>query len=200
MNVEATIPNLERKPAKDCDSFKCEASNLVQAVRSLKDQGYQMLVDLTAIDHGVEASPRFSTIYHLLNLQSTEYLRITVDCESDEDPVVPSIVEVFAAANWHEREVYDMFGIRFENHPDLRRILMWDEYEYFPLRKEFPLAGIESEYPEADADVVEHTQAKIKAVPMAGGPFVSPQEGPMSSREPKAKDQSWTEKRPKRPE
>ncbi len=196
MNFEEIFSELKRKEAKDCDSFICEGKDLVDTLEALKAKGYEMLIDLTAIDHGVEASPRFSTIYHLLSLGEKNYLRISVDCDAGEEPVVPSVVEVFPAAEWHEREAFDMFGIKFENHPDMRRILMWDEYEHFPLRKDFPLAGIESEYPEQD--VVERTDLKVKAAPMAGGPFVADTAGPMSQTEPMAKDQSWTESKPKK--
>ena len=104
---------------------------------------------------------------------------------------MPSISEIYPAANWHERETYDMFGIDFLGHPDLRRILMWDDYPYFPLRKEFPLAGIDTPLP-AD-DVAEVTQASVEPAPMMGGPFVSSGDGPMSDSEPRARDESWTE-------
>ena len=64
-------------------------------------------------------------------------------CPDNQSPSIPSVSSVFPAANWHERETFDMFGIKFSDHPNLKRILMWDDYPYFPLRKEFPLAGIE---------------------------------------------------------
>ena len=150
-----------------------------------------MLVDLTAIDHGVDARTRFSTVMHFYSLVHRGYLRVHVACEENDAPSVPSISGIYPAANWHEREVYDMFGIEFSDHPDLRRILMWDEYPHFPLRKEFPLAGIDTPLP-AD-DVVEVTQASVEPAPMMGGPFVAPAEGVMSESEPRARDESWTE-------
>ena len=110
---------------------------------------------------------------------------------------MPSVSDVYPAANWHERETFDMFGIHFSNHPNLKRILMWDEYPYYPLRKEFPLAGIDTPLPAAD--VVEVTQASVEPAPMMGGPFVSSNSnsGPISNSEPRAKDESWTERKEK---
>ena len=73
---------------------------------------------------------------------------------------MPSVSEIYPSANWHERETFDMFGIVFTDHPNLKRILMWDEYPYFPLRKEFPLAGIDTPLPAAD--VAEVTEASVE--------------------------------------
>jgi NADH-quinone oxidoreductase subunit C len=109
----------------------------------------------------------------------------------NESPSVPSISSIFPAANWHERETFDMFGINFVTHPNLKRILMWDDYPYFPLRKEFPLSGIEVPLPAAD--VSEVTGAAVDPAPMMGGPFVSSGSSRLSQAEPRAKDESWTE-------
>jgi NADH-quinone oxidoreductase subunit C len=107
-----------------------------------------------------------------------------------------SVVSLWPGANWHERECYDMFGIKFVDHPDLRRILMWDEYPYFPLRKEFPLAGIETPLP--DPEIAEETGTRVIAAPMAGGPFVAaPGEINLTEGEPRAKDESWNEREEK---
>ena len=123
----------------------------------------------------------------LLYKKATSYLH----------PLLPHFQHVYPAANWHERETFDMFGIHFSNHPNLKRILMWDEYPYYPLRKEFPLAGIDTPLPAAD--VVEVTQASVEPAPMMGGPFVSSNSnsGPISNSEPRAKDESWTERKEK---
>ena len=90
-----------------------------------------------------------------------------------------------------DQETFDMFGINFVTHPNLKRILMWDDYPYFPLRKEFPLAGIEVPLPAAD--VSEVTGAAVDPAPMMGGPFVSSGSSRLSQAEPRAKDESWTE-------
>jgi len=108
---------------------------------------------------------------------------------------MPSATRLWAGANWHEREAYDMFGITFTGHPDLRRILMWDGYPYFPLRKEFPLAGLDTALP--DLAVAAETGATVKPAPYMGGPFVAATGGTMDAAEPRAKDQSWTEGREK---
>jgi NADH-quinone oxidoreductase subunit C len=176
----------------DCLTLGCSPNEVVDFAKHLRDEEtFDLLVDLTAIDHGETADTRFSVVLHLYSLIHRAYLRIHVDCPDNDTPEVPSISGVFPAANWHERETYDMFGIQFSGHPDLRRILMWDEYPYFPLRKEFPLAGIDVPLPAAD--VAEVTGADVDPAPMMGGPFVSPGAGRMSESEPRAKDESWTE-------
>ena len=182
---------LSERQSADHLAVNCPARKLVELCSALRDElGFDLLVDVTAVDWDAQ-SPRFTGIYHLLSTTNHEYLRIAVDCTDDIKPILPSICEVFAAANWHERETYDLMGIHYDGHPDLRRILMWDEYPYFPLRKEFPLAGIDTPLPAAD--VVEVTKASVEPAPMMGGPFVSPGDGVMSESEPRARDESWTE-------
>ncbi len=178
-------------------TLDCPAEDIVEFAKCLRDEEtFDLLVDLTAIDHGTDADERFSVVLHLYSRIHRNYLRIHSSCGSEsESPQFPSLSEIFPAANWHERETYDMFGIIFTDHPNMKRILMWDEYPYFPLRKEFPLAGIETDLP-AD-DVVEVTQAEVEPAPMMGGPFVSAEQGFMSESEPRAKDESWTEKKEK---
>ncbi len=181
---------------KDCLTVECSCENLVTFITCLKnDEGFELLVDLTAIDHGDGTDFRFSTVIHLYSLVHSGYLRVHSLCLNNDEPVMPSVSSIYPASNWHERETFDMFGIRFSDHPNLKRILMWDDYPYFPLRKEFPLAGIDTPLP-AD-DVVEVTQASVEPAPMMGGPFVSPSTGSVSDSEPRAKDESWTERNEK---
>lgn len=107
-----------------------------------KDAGFDLLVDLTCVDylHFRGARNRFGLVYCLTNTEAN--LRIIVRCYLNEpDLVIPSAVPLWEGANWMEREVYDMFGIVFEGHPDLRRILMPQAFEAFPLRKDYPLRG-----------------------------------------------------------
>lgn len=186
---------LSERQSSDHLAVNCPADKLVEFCAALRDElGYDMLIDVTAIDWDAQ-SPRFTGIVHLLSTTKHQYLRIASDCADDINPILPSLCGVFAAANWHERETYDLMGIRYEGHPDLRRILMWDSYPYHPLRKEFPLAGIETPLP-AD-DVAEATGASVLPAPMMGGPFVSSGDGPMSQTEPRARDESWTEQKEK---
>jgi len=178
------------RPSKDCSAYNTPMGALRQGLASLKED-CPILADLTAVDHGVESHPRFEMVYHLYNPQSHEYLRLASFCLSNEEPSAPSVSDLWPAANWHERECYDLFGIKFEGHPDLKRILLWEGYPYFPLRKEFPLSGIETPLPAQD--VAEETGVAIRAAPMAGGPFVAASAKTMAKREPSGKDESWRE-------
>jgi NADH-quinone oxidoreductase subunit C len=102
----------------------------------------EMLMDLTAVDYsrfpGREQGPRFEVVYHLYSLRHNHRLRLKVRV-SEADPVVPSAVVLWPIANWLEREVWDMFGIRFAGHPDLRRLLLYEEFVGHPLRKDYPV-------------------------------------------------------------
>jgi NADH-quinone oxidoreductase subunit C len=104
--------------------------------------GFDMLIDITAVDYlkfpGREDGPRFEVVYHLYSLPHTHRVRLKVPVEESE-AVVPSAVGLWPIANWLEREVWDMFGIRFDGHPDLRRLLLYEEFEGHPLRKDYPV-------------------------------------------------------------
>jgi NADH-quinone oxidoreductase subunit C len=155
-----------------------------------------MLVDVAGVDWSQGVSPRFTVVYHLLSTTDHDYVRVAADCRDDASPELPSVTSLWHGANWHEREAFDMFGIRFTGHPDLRRILMWDGYPHHPLRKDFPLSGVDTDLP--DREVVAETHTNAIAAPMAGGPFVAAQgEINMTDAEPRAKDESWNERRPK---
>jgi NADH-quinone oxidoreductase subunit C len=103
---------------------------------------FDMLMDLTAVDFfkypGREDGPRFEVVYHLYSLRHNHRLRLKVRV-SEDDPVVPSAVTLWPIANWLEREVWDMFGVRFQEHPDLRRLLLYEEFVGHPLRKDYPV-------------------------------------------------------------
>ncbi|MGH9699540.1 MAG: NADH-quinone oxidoreductase subunit C [Candidatus Acidiferrales bacterium] len=100
---------------------------------------FSFLSDITAVDR-FPMDPRFEVNYQLLSLDRKERLRLRVQV-SGQDPVLPSVTGVWPTANWHERENYDLFGIRFEGHPNLTRILLPDEWEGYPLRKDYPVTG-----------------------------------------------------------
>ena len=119
-------------------------------------------MDISSVDNYGE-DPRWTVVYHLRGLTHGHELRLKTDV-SEEKSELPTVTTVWKTANWHEREIYDMMGIRFSGHPDLRRILMWEGYPYFPLRKDFPLAGKPSELPGI---------AFTKPAPLEGGPFVT---------------------------
>jgi NADH-quinone oxidoreductase subunit C len=115
--------------------------NLRACIQTLKEKfGFNYLTDITASDHYTDTG-RFEVAYNLTNLDEKQRIRVATRVEED-DPEVDSITDLYTAANWREREAYDMIGIRFANHPDLRRMFMPEDFEYFPLRKEFPLLGI----------------------------------------------------------
>jgi len=106
---------------------------------------FVMLIDLLGVDM-YRPEDRFEVVYTLYSLANKKYLRLKVRVD-EQDPVVPTVTGVWAGANWHERETYDMFGLKFTGHPDLRRLYMPEEFEYFPLRKDFPTMGIPDSLP-----------------------------------------------------
>jgi NADH-quinone oxidoreductase subunit C len=112
---------------------------IVDVARTLLAAGYNAFQDVTAVDW-YPSAPRFQVTYHILSHSYKEMLRLRVMLE-ETDPAIESITCVWPGANYYEREVFDLFGIRFENHPNLRRILMPDEWEGYPLRKDYPVEG-----------------------------------------------------------
>jgi len=140
-----------------------DAEQIVAVCEFCKKQlGFDYLVDVSSLDN-YGNDPRWTVVYELRSLQNINEIRLKTDV-SEEKSELPSVIGVWRTVNWHEREIYDMMGIRFRGHPDLRRILMWEGYPYFPLRKDFPLAGKPSEMPGV---------AFSKVSPMDGGPFVT---------------------------
>jgi NADH-quinone oxidoreductase subunit C len=195
--LKARFPQVTDRASLDHPAVNAPAAEVPAALRYLRDEfAFDLLADVTAVDWSPAVSPRFTVVYHLFSTTRHDYIRLAADCPNDDEPAVPTATGLWPGANWHEREAYDMFGIVFAGHPDLRRILMWDGYPHFPLRKDFPLAGIETVLP--DVDVTAETGTKVKAAPMVGGPFVaSPGEINLTEAEPRAKDESWSERREK---
>ena len=122
--------------------------HLVRVATFLKtdpDLAFDMLIDVAGVDM-YRSEDRFEVVYTLYSLTGKRYLRLKTRVD-EQDPTLPSLTGVWAAANWHEREAYDMFGLKFTGHPDLRRLYMPDEFEYYPLRKDFPTMGIPDSLP-----------------------------------------------------
>ena len=138
---------------------------------------FDFLVDISSVDNYGE-DPRWTIVYELYGLAHGQHLRLKTNV-SEEKSELPTVTTVWRTADWHEREIYDMMGIRFRGHPDLRRILMWEGYPYFPLRKDFPLGGKPTELPDI---------AFTKTAPIEGGPFVTTPGGKDAiEREPRVK-------------
>ena len=123
------------------------AADYRAVAQRLRDQhGFEQLVDLCGVDYGAyadkpRAGPRFAVVVHLLSVQHNVRLRLRAFCADDAFPVIGSLIDVWPAANWFEREAFDLFGLMFEGHPDLRRILTDYGFVGHPFRKDFPLSG-----------------------------------------------------------
>ena len=128
-------------------TIEVKAADYRSVCEKLKSgQGFEQLIDLCGVDYGAYADKprtglRFAVVVHLLSVKNNVRLRVRVFCPDDEFPVVASLVEVWPAASWFEREAFDLFGIMFEGHPDLRRILTDYGFVGHPFRKDFPLSG-----------------------------------------------------------
>ncbi|EEE38553.1 NADH-quinone oxidoreductase, c subunit [Rhodobacteraceae bacterium KLH11] len=151
-------------------------SNLVEFVEFLKSDRscqFSSLVDVTGVDYP-ERAKRFDVVYHFLSMYQNQRIRLRVSIR--EDDMVPSIVDVHPSANWFEREVFDMFGILFSGHPDLRRILTDYGFRGYPLRKDFPTTGYtEVRYDEAQKRVVYEPVSLVQEYRQFD--FMSPWEG-----------------------
>ena len=139
--------------------------------------GFDLLIDLSSVDNYGD-DPRWTVVYELSGLGHGQHLRLKTSV-SEERSELPTVSQVWRTADWHEREAYDMMGIQFSGHPDLRRILMWEGYPYYPLRKDFPLAGKPTLLPDT---------AFTQTAPLEGGPFVTLPGGKDSTaREPRVR-------------
>ena len=117
---------------------KSEILNLLKFLRDDKHCQFKVLVDLCGVDYP-EREDRFCVVYHLLSMHLNQRIRVKIYVKDGDS--APSVVSLFSAANWYERETYDMYGIKFEKHPDLRRILTDYNFDGYPLRKDFPVQG-----------------------------------------------------------
>ena len=158
MNSEELLNNKlkERFPGLNYDitKFRDELTlslpkqNIVEVCKYLKTEPeleYLLCEDITAIDWA-KRKDRFTVVYHIYSFKNNSRLRLKTNVDAS-DCKIDSVTSVWEAANWHERETFDMYGIQFSNHPDLRRMYMPEDFEYFPLRKDFPLMGIPGSIP-----------------------------------------------------
>ena len=159
-------------------TYTIAASDLREIAKFCRDEfSFDYLLDITSIDN-LSEEPRFELVYNLYSMLHGVHLRLKLKV-SEETGAVDTVSDIWPTANWHEREIYDMMGIRLNGHPDLRRILMWEGYPFFPLRKDFPLEGLPSEMPDV---------AFTKVTPMEGGPFVTiPSTATSKDREPRGR-------------
>jgi len=151
-------------------------AQIVRVVKFLRDDArckFVQLIDICGVDYP-ERSPRFNVVYHFLSLHNNQRIRLRVP--ADDKTPVPSIVEIHPCANWFERETFDMYGILFSGHPDLRRLLTDYGFDGYPLRKDFPLTGfVEVRYDEEEKRVVYQPVQLVQEFRVFD--FLSPWEG-----------------------
>jgi NADH-quinone oxidoreductase subunit C len=144
-------------------NIELRVDRMAEAMKVLHDHpdlGFSQLTDLCGMDYqayqdGAWDGPRFAVVIHLLSIAHNQRLRVRVFCENDEMPMVPSITDIWPSANWFEREAFDLFGIVFDGHPDLRRILTDYGFIGHPFRKDFPLSGnVEMRYDPTQGRVI----------------------------------------------
>ena len=178
--IKAKFGDLISEPAEfrgEISIKLADAEKISDVCQFAKSIGLDYLVDICSVDN-YGNDPRWTVVYHLRAIGNGVEIRLKTDV-SEEKSELPSVLPVWRTANWHEREIYDLMGIRFRGHPDLRRILMWEGYPYHPLRKDFPLAGKPTDLPGV---------AFTKVTPMEGGPFVTlPTGSDAIAREPRVR-------------
>ena len=178
-SIQAKFKTLRAVEFRGESTVYVERADLLAVMRFAKEElGYTYLIDISGVDNFGE-EPRFEVVYELYQFALGEYLRVKIAVSEDELEVA-SVTGLWATADWHEREAFDMYGIKFTGHPDLRRILMWDGYPFYPLRKDFPLGGRPSEMPDV---------AFTNAASLEGGPFVTvPSTATTKDREPRSRE------------
>ncbi len=157
-HIDEQLPNviLDRHAFRGDQTIVIPKERFEDVLGLVYREGFQLLLDITAVDW-FQRDPRFDVVYHLLNLASQERLRLKVRVSDGES--LPSLVPRFKAANWSEREVFDLFGIPFEGHPGLERLLMWRDFPGHPLRKDFPLDGGDSFCGDVGASFAGHAKS-----------------------------------------
>lgn len=153
-------------------TLTCHHKHLVKVAKTLRDHKqlqFAQLIDLCGVDYvdykdGTYEGPRFATVYHLLSVTHNLRVRLKVFCGDDDFPVLPTLVDIWPVANWFERESFDLFGIMYEGHPDLRRILTDYGFVGHPFRKDFPMIGnVEMRYdPEQQRVVYQPVSIELR--------------------------------------
>jgi len=175
---------LEAVEGLDTGVLVVRADRLVEVMTLLRDDfGFDLLSDVSGVDW-LPRDPRYDVNYHLACADSNRRLRVKVQLPDVEAPRVPSVVGVWPTADWHEREVYDFFGVVFDGHPDLKRILMPDEWIGHPLRKDYPVGGVPVEY-RIEPAYIGPNVVSTAGRPAAGGV-------PVRLRRDRGRPSSWT--------
>ncbi len=148
--IKENLPNInfEKSEYRGELTLYFSKNDIVEVCKFLKEDPeleFLLCEDITAVDWARRKN-RFTMVYHIFSLKNKFRLRLKADIDEDECSI-DSVVSVWRTSNWQEREVYDMYGISFNNHPDLRRMYMPEDFEYYPLRKDFPLMGIPGSLP-----------------------------------------------------
>jgi NADH-quinone oxidoreductase subunit C len=151
-NLQTIVETLKHRFSAATYEFRGEVSlvvapeQIIEICRTLRDEfAFNLLTEETAVDYWPEQTPRFHVVYRLRSLKNNQIIGLRVPLDGNA-PAMPSLVEVYTNANWFERELWDMFGIHFTGHPDLRRIVMPYEWEGHPLRKDYPLGYEEVQF------------------------------------------------------
>jgi NADH-quinone oxidoreductase subunit C len=178
--ITAALSGVQAKLAFGELTLTTEPNDIPRVMQGLRDQfGFTILIDVTAVDWPQRAK-RFDVVYHLLSTRNNA--RIRVKTEVDENTSVPTVVPLFPAANWFERETFDMYGVTFADHPDLRRLLTDYGFSGYPLRKDFPLTGfVELRYDDEQKRVVYQPVKLVQEFrdfdflsPWEGAPYILP--------------------------
>ena len=155
--VSSELTSKIKKSSVDFNELmiECSVENLIDTIQFLKSSDklkFKQLIDIAGVDY-LDSDKRFQLVYLLLSHEKNLRIKVSINIETGAE--VPSLTKIFQSANWMEREVFDMYGIKFQNHPDLRRILTDYNFEGHPLRKDFPLTGFEEvRYSEKDKKVI----------------------------------------------
>ncbi len=153
LSIAQTIQDKFPKEVKEIVEFRKQVSVIIQRDRAKeilaflyfnKDFNFDYLVDLCGVDYMGQKKPRFEVVYNLFSMKHRHFFRVRVEVDEDTQDApdnlsVDTVTDIWRGADWHERECFDLFGIRFKGHPDLRRILMPEDWEGYPLRKDYPL-------------------------------------------------------------